>query len=486
MGAAVSRPGGRPSPAARQGRRLETALSGHPGVRDVATAVDDRGLAPCLIAYVVADPLNPPSVNDLRDVLRSTGAGALPVDFVRLPILLRDGEGELRHGDLLRPLEHAGPPRGPRDAVELQVAVAFEQVLGEPIGARRNFFDGGGNSFRAARAVAAVRAALGVDVPLRTIFEHPTIEEFAASVQSDGQQRRQARLLRLQPGDGPPLVLVPDLRGDVGYAYHLLRHLPAGLPILGLVWDDSSTVDEVSAAFDTAVRTAAPHGPYRIFGHGAAGAVAVELARRMRTGGDDVSVAIIGAAPVRPGTDDGEALARDVLARDAVEEFAGSARRGLFREIQADSLLAYLGAPDAARVLHALLGADPRPPLADFRDLGIETQLEHVVSSWGGPGAESASRLRRLRDCVSTVTRALTDHAPRLYPGRLTVFGSKDLDGWVDRVEDVDVAALPAGSESDPALLAAALTGWLGRSGASGPGLSPDWNQERMVPDDHG
>jgi acyl carrier protein len=61
----------------------------------------------------------------------------------------------------------------------------WESVLGvEDIGGEENFLDLGGDSMTATEVAMRLRERLGLDVPLRMIFDHPTVEELAAALQA--------------------------------------------------------------------------------------------------------------------------------------------------------------------------------------------------------------------------------------------------------------------------------------------------------------
>src|SRR5439155_8218594 len=63
----------------------------------------------------------------------------------------------------------------PRDALELRLVAIWEDLLGRsPIGIRESFFDLGGHSLLAVRLMARIRADLGRELPLATLFERRT------------------------------------------------------------------------------------------------------------------------------------------------------------------------------------------------------------------------------------------------------------------------------------------------------------------------
>ncbi|MGK5532497.1 amino acid adenylation domain-containing protein [Streptomyces sp. URMC 129] len=73
----------------------------------------------------------------------------------------------------------------PRTEVERVLAAIWQDILGrDRIGVHDNFFDQGGHSLLGARLLARVRTALGPELPLKTVFEHPTVAELAGAVEA--------------------------------------------------------------------------------------------------------------------------------------------------------------------------------------------------------------------------------------------------------------------------------------------------------------
>ncbi len=163
---------------------VENALCGHPAVRDAA--VIDREHADgtrYLCAYLVGGEV--PETGELRAWLGESLAEELvPSAFVTVDALPRTPTGKVDRAALAAPGTVAARAFvAPRNPAEQALAAIWGEVLElEQVGIHDNFFELGGHSLLATRAVARAREAFGIKLPLRTLFELPTVAAFAERV----------------------------------------------------------------------------------------------------------------------------------------------------------------------------------------------------------------------------------------------------------------------------------------------------------------
>jgi amino acid adenylation domain-containing protein/FkbM family methyltransferase len=185
---------------------IESALLGHPGVRDAAALVRPmRDGAPgdlLLVAYVVPERIGEDLEGSLRSFLgERLPAHMLPAVFVLLPHLPLTPNGKVDRRALPAPDWRAGSSYvAPRTPLEEVLASFFAEILGlEQVGVEDGFFKLGGHSLLAAQLVAKVRGAFQVELPLRRLFETPTVSAVAAAVAAaegkPGQNDKIARIL---------------------------------------------------------------------------------------------------------------------------------------------------------------------------------------------------------------------------------------------------------------------------------------------------
>jgi amino acid adenylation domain-containing protein len=189
---------------------IELAVRQHPAVREaIVVAREDASGEKRLLAYVVAER-DFPTGSDLRSFLKDKlPEYMMPAAFVRLDAfpLMPNGKVDRRGlpvPDRTRP-ELEKEFIAPRTSEEEIVAEIWTKVLGlERVGIYDNFFELGGHSLLATQVVSRMREAFGVEIPLRRLFEVPTVAGLAESIEVARQSRQnlQAPAILPEPRDG--------------------------------------------------------------------------------------------------------------------------------------------------------------------------------------------------------------------------------------------------------------------------------------------
>jgi amino acid adenylation domain-containing protein len=184
---------------------IEAVLTQHPRVREaVALVREEVSGDKRLVAYVVLEMREAVTSSELRSFLKhQLPEYMLPSNFVWLDALplLPNGKVDremLPVPDGLRPdlQERFVAPRTP---IEGKLAQIWAQVLSlKQVGVHDNFFELGGHSLLATQVIAQVRDVFQVELPLRRLFEGPTIVELSvAIVQSKAEQLDRGQIAKI-------------------------------------------------------------------------------------------------------------------------------------------------------------------------------------------------------------------------------------------------------------------------------------------------
>ena len=170
---------------------VEAVLAMQPGIREIAVRIwttpnDDQRL----VAYMVAQPGETITEGSrLIAALRERARARLPEymipsEWMVLGALPLTPNGKVDRAALPIPDRVDGSFQTPRTPLEKEMAALWAELLGVPqVGLLDDFFrQMGGHSLLATRLVSRIRNAFGVELPLRAVFETPTVHGLSIAV----------------------------------------------------------------------------------------------------------------------------------------------------------------------------------------------------------------------------------------------------------------------------------------------------------------
>ncbi|MEU3375144.1 alpha/beta fold hydrolase, partial [Streptomyces sp. NPDC006660] len=198
-----------------------------------------------------------------------------------------------------------------RNAKEELLCSLFAEALGVPsVGVHENFFDLGGHSLMIVKMLAKVRSVLGVRLPIRALFEAPTVSELALRLEGGDEGGAFDVLLPLRTaGAKAPLFCVHPVTG-LGWSYAgLLREISAEHPVYalqarGMGGDEElpRRLEDMAADYVARIREVQPSGPYHLLGWSFGGVVAHAMAVQLRKAGEEVELlAMLDSYPAQRG-----------------------------------------------------------------------------------------------------------------------------------------------------------------------------------------
>ncbi len=223
---------------------IEARLLAQADVRETVVVAQDGATGMQLVAYVVA--LSPPANAEAEAVLRAALKASLkeqlpeymvPAHLLFLGALPLTPNGKVDRKALPKPdaSQLQTRYRAPQTATQHAVAEIWQSLLKlERVGLDDHFFELGGHSLLVTQVVSRVRQALNVQVPLRSLFEHSTLEDFVAA-------------LGVEPANAEPPMLAVDRAQPLALSYAQERqwflwqldpsssayHVPAALRLRG-------------------------------------------------------------------------------------------------------------------------------------------------------------------------------------------------------------------------------------------------------------
>jgi amino acid adenylation domain-containing protein len=285
---------------------IEDALCRHPQIREavvVARTFVDRDTRLC--AYLVAREGAAPTPCDIREFLGTKlPAYMIPHMFITLEALPLTSTGKVDRNKLPAPNDELTTSDGlcaeVRTPWEAQLAIIWEELLGESVGRDDNFFELGGHSMLAVRLMARIKSAFGKTLPLVALFHTPKLAQMAEAIRTHDAHREWPTLAPVQPaGARPPLFCVarPNVNA-LGYAF-LARCLGTNQPLYVLQAQfreetikpySQAEYSELAHRYIRAMRAAQRNGPYSFVGLCEGAHIGFEMARVLEAQGEQIAL----------------------------------------------------------------------------------------------------------------------------------------------------------------------------------------------------
>ena len=393
-----------------------------------------------LVAHVVARrgaTVDPARVRELAG--RSLPDYMVPGAVLPLAALPLTANGKLDRAALPAPEFEPGGGREGATQQERAVCDLFAEVLDVPrAGVDDSFFDLGGHSLLVMRLISRVRAAFGVELTIRDLFDAPTPAGVARRTSAAGGgtgSAASAPLLKLRDGDGTPVFCVHPAAG-IGWGYSsLLHYVDRDRPLYALQADGLEEPDAVARSagqvvrdYLARIRAVQPRGPYSLVGWSVGGLIAHLIAVACQADGEEVGpLVLLDSYPPVAGDagddDSGEATLLHALSTSLGEEFSPDGRISGLSGTDTSNLL---------RVFTAMrrLFADVKPGRFDGDVVLFAATRDRPASS-----PYTADLWRPHVGGSLHVTEVDCTHGEMTAPATLASIGPA-LDEWLSRVPD--------------------------------------------------
>ncbi|HEX4783488.1 MAG TPA: amino acid adenylation domain-containing protein [Candidatus Sulfotelmatobacter sp.] len=193
---------------------IESVINSHASVQEAVVMVGGEGEQQKLAAYLVMHDTAKaePSAGELRRYLRTKlPEHMVPASYWQVEALPLLPSGKVNRSALAgvggRPLQDQEELAAPRNEVEAKLAEIWQELLEvEKVGIEQNFFELGGHSLLVLQVAARIRRIFDVELPVRSVFEAPTISRLAMEVQKAEAMGLKARTPILQRRPRSPSV----------------------------------------------------------------------------------------------------------------------------------------------------------------------------------------------------------------------------------------------------------------------------------------
>lgn len=320
---------------------IEQLLKQQAGVKDALVMVrSERADDPRLVAYLVGDAATLDTQLLQRALATQLPAYMLPSAWQVLEAFPETPNRKIDRNALPAPDYNQGNSqyRAPADALEIQLAGLFSEVLGiSQVGADDDFFALGGHSLLAVQLVSAIQRLTGTELAIGELLQHATVAGLAQRLR--GQVKGSDGIsVTLRAGrDSQPLWLFHPIGGNVFCYLELSRQLNPRRPLIalqspGLADADAAevSIEAMASQYLKVLRAQQPSGPYLLGGWCFGGTLAFAVARQLQAEGEQIEgvVLIDTRAPIAANvpSDADDATLLSWFARDLATPYGKSLR----------------------------------------------------------------------------------------------------------------------------------------------------------------
>lgn len=320
----------------------------------------------------------------------------------------------------------------PVGAMENLLAKIWSEVLGiKQIGVNDNFFDLGGHSLLAILLFTKIEKETGKKLPLATLFQAPTIKELATLLNNQEYLSHWTSLVPIQAGGSRrPFYCVHGAGGHVLNYHSLSRYLSPEQPFYGFQaqgLDGKHPVhdnfQDIAAHYIKEMREFQPEGPYFFGGYCGGGKIAFEMAQQLQAQGEQVGLLALFNSYNLPPSPPAKTFSVELLSKIKflVKDFECHRRN-----------LALLKPKDKLTFISERLKWGKRR---------FQTKIQ------------ANSEMLPLASVHQLHDRIMTDYTPQLYPGKISIFQTRELNasdqnthiGWEKvALGGVEVYEIPA------------------------------------------
>ncbi|WP_024120185.1 surfactin non-ribosomal peptide synthetase SrfAC [Bacillus halotolerans] len=319
---------------------IEKQLQEYPGVKDAVVVVDRRESGDASInAYLVNRTQL--SAGDVKAHLKKQlPAYMVPQTFTFLDELPLTTNGKVNKRLLPKPEQDQISQEwiGPRNETEETIAQIWSEILGrKQVSIHDDFFELGGHSLKAMTAASRVKKELGMDLPVKLLFEAPTIAGISAYLKNGGSEGLQDVTI-MNPDQDDIIFAFPPVLGYGLMYQNLAKQLPSYKLCAFDFIEEENRLDRYAAL----IKELQPEGPVTLFGYSAGCSLAFEAAKKLEEQGRTVQRIIMVDSYKKQGVSDldGRTVENDVEAlmnvnRDNEALNSEAVKQGLKKKTQA-------------------------------------------------------------------------------------------------------------------------------------------------------